>query len=155
MRNKRVPTKLYECDICIVHDKKEKKYLIHILITYKFRDSNMSHLPGTNRKNMWNSRPYHFKKNQIPILWILLNIMFHATIGRSQLELIYYLTYFSTVVPFNSCVFLSCRPTVNCPSQETKETSTPIIPIKNIVLTTKGLQERTHNCWMGWRWKHR
>ena len=27
-----------------------------------------------------------------------------------QLELIYYFTYFSTVVPSNSCVFLSCMP---------------------------------------------
>ena len=31
---------------------------------------------------------------------------------RFQLELIYYFTYFSTVVPSNSCVFLSCRPFV-------------------------------------------
>ena len=29
-----------------------------------------------------------------------------------QLELIYYFTYFSIVVPSNSCVFLSCRPFV-------------------------------------------
>ena len=41
---------------------------------------------------------------------ILLNIMFHAPMGRFQLEVIYYFTYFSTVVPSNSCVFLSCRP---------------------------------------------
>ena len=39
-----------------------------------------------------------------------LNIMFYALMGRFQLELIYYFTYFSTVVPSNSCVFLSCRP---------------------------------------------
>ena len=32
-------------------------------------------------------------------------------------------------------------PTVNCPSQETEETSTPTRPIEN-VLTMKGLQER-------------
>jgi hypothetical protein len=43
---------------------------------------------------------------------ILLNIMFHAQMERFQLELIYYSIYFSTVVPFNSCVFLSCRPFV-------------------------------------------
>ena len=36
--------------------------------------------------------------------------MFQAWMGRFQLELIYYFTYFSTVVPSNSCVFLSCRP---------------------------------------------
>ena len=39
----------------------------------------------------------------------LLNIMFHARMRRFQLELIYYFTYFSTIVPSNSCVFLSCR----------------------------------------------
>ena len=43
---------------------------------------------------------------------ILLNIMFHAPIGRFQLELMYYFTYFSTVNPSNSCMFLSCRPFV-------------------------------------------
>ena len=42
----------------------------------------------------------------------LLNIIFHAPMERFQLELIYYFTYFSTVVPSNSCVFLSCRPYV-------------------------------------------
>ena len=46
------------------------------------------------------------------ILFKLLNIMFHAPMGRFQLGLIYCFTYFSTVVPFNSCVFLYCRPFV-------------------------------------------
>ena len=46
----------------------------------------------------------------------LLNIMFHAPMGRFQLELMYYFTYFT-----NICMFHSCRPFV--------------------VLTTKGLQE--------------
>ena len=75
-----------------------------------------------------------------------------------HLELINYFTYFSTVIPSNSRVFLSCRPFVvnttfstslmgvevssNCPSQETEETSTPIRPIENVVVTTKDLQER-------------
>ena len=40
---------------------------------------------------------------------IFLNIMIHAPMGRYQLELIYYFTYFSTVIPSKSCVFLSCR----------------------------------------------
>ena len=31
--------------------------------------------------------------------------MYHAPIGRFQLELIYYFTYFSSVVPSNICVF--------------------------------------------------
>ena len=43
-------------------------------------------------------------------LRILLNVMFHARMGRFQLELIYFITYFSTVVPFIRCVLLSCRP---------------------------------------------
>ena len=43
---------------------------------------------------------------------ILLNTMFHAPTGRFQLELIYYFTYFSTVIPFNICVLISCRPFV-------------------------------------------
>ena len=34
---------------------------------------------------------------QYKTLSILLNIMFHSPMGRFQLELIYYLTYFSTV----------------------------------------------------------
>ena len=38
--------------------------------------------------------------------------MFHAPMGRFKLELIHYFTYFSTVVPFNICVFLSCKPFV-------------------------------------------
>ena len=38
--------------------------------------------------------------------------MFHAPIGRFQLELIYYFTYFLPSVPSNTCVFLSCRPLV-------------------------------------------
>jgi hypothetical protein len=45
------------------------------------------------------------------IVPILLNIMFHAVIGRFQLELVIFITYFSTVIPFSSC-FLSCRPFV-------------------------------------------
>ena len=42
---------------------------------------------------------------------ILVNIMFHAPKGRFQLEFIF-ITYFSTVVPFNNRVFISCRPFV-------------------------------------------
>ena len=43
---------------------------------------------------------------------VLLNIMFYGPMGIFQLELIYFITYFSTIVPYNSCVFLSCRPFV-------------------------------------------
>ena len=35
-------------------------------------------------------------------------------------------------------------PTVNCPSQETKVTSTSTRPVENVELTTKGLQERNN-----------
>ena len=31
---------------------------------------------------------------------------------------------------------------MNCPSQETKVTSTPTRPVDNVVITTKGLQDR-------------
>ena len=67
--------------------------------------------------------------------------MFHAPMGRFQLELIYYFTYLSpsshpTVVCFYP-VGLS-----SCPSQETEETSTPPRPVENVVLKTKGLQDR-------------
>ena len=43
--------------------------------------------------------------------------MFHASMGRFQLELYYYITYFSNVFPSNR-------------------------PVENVVLTTKGLKER-------------
>ena len=35
-------------------------------------------------------------------------------------------------------------PTVNCPSQETEVTSTPTRPVENVVITTKGLQDRNN-----------
>jgi hypothetical protein len=38
--------------------------------------------------------------------------MFRAPMGRFQLELIIYFTYFSTIIPINSCVILSCRPSI-------------------------------------------
>ena len=77
--------------------------------------------------------------------------------GRFQLEIIYYFTYFSTIIPSNICEFLSCRPfVVNTTfstglvgvevsfwaSQETEETLTPTRSVENVVLTTKGLQQR-------------
>ena len=44
-------------------------------------------------------------------------------------------------------MFLSCRPfvvitNVNCPSQEAEVTSAPTRPLENVVITTKGLQDR-------------
>ena len=35
--------------------------------------------------------------------------------------------------------------TVNCPSQETEVTSTPTRPVDNVVIPTKGLQDRNTN----------
>ena len=35
--------------------------------------------------------------------------------------------------------------TVNCPSQETEVTSTPTRPVDNVVIATKGLQDRNTN----------
>ena len=34
--------------------------------------------------------------------------------------------------------------TVNCPSQEIEVTSTPTRPVENVVITTKGLQDRNN-----------
>ena len=41
-------------------------------------------------------------------------------------------------------MFLSCRPFVVITSQETEVTSTSIRPVENVVLTTKGLQDRNN-----------
>ena len=73
--------------------------------------------------------------------------MFHAPVGTFQLEVIYCFTYCSTVVPSNSCVFLSCRPFVVNTTFSTGlvgvevSSLTPTRPVEN-VLTTKRLQER-------------
>ena len=39
-------------------------------------------------------------------------------------------------------MYVSVLSTVNCPSQETEVTSTPTRPVDNVVITTKGLQDR-------------
>ena len=63
---------------------------------------------------------------------------------------IMYFPYFSTVVPSNSCAFLSSRSFV---VNTTFSTGLDTRPIENVVLTTKGLRKETHNCWMGRRCK--
>ena len=85
------------------------------------------------------------------ILLILLNIMFHALMGRFQLELIY---YFLPIFPPLSHPTAVCFFPVGLLSlirhfqqvlwvlKETEETSTPTRPVENVILTTKGLQER-------------
>ena len=46
-------------------------------------------------------------------------------------------------VEVSSLSWLEQESAVNYPSQETEETSTTTRPVENVVLTTKGLQERT------------
>ena len=65
-----------------------------------------------------------------------------APMGRFQLESIY--LYFPP-----SSQLLS---TVNCSSQETEVTSTPTKPVDNVVIATKGLQDRKIQQ-LGRRWK--
>ena len=60
--------------------------------------------------------------------------MFHAMIGRFQLELLICITYFSTVIPLTSCVFFLVGL-----SQESAET---LRPVENVALKTKGPKEK-------------
>ena len=46
------------------------------------------------------------------------------------------------ILEFKSLCGEKFIPTVNCPSQETEVTSTPTRPVDNVVITTKGLQDR-------------
>ena len=73
-----------------------------------------------------------------------------APMGRFQLELIY--LYFP---PSSHLIYVCfCPPTVNCSSQETEVTSTPTRPVDNVVITTKGLQDRNIHILDGRRrWK--
>ena len=95
------------------------------------------------------------------ILCITEKEKFCLTSLEFQLELIYYFTYFSpSSHPTLVCFFpvglslliqhfqqvLFSDLNSNCPSQETEETSTPIRPVENVILTMKGLQERNNNC---------
>ena len=48
------------------------------------------------------------------------------------------LPLFSTVVPSNICMFLSCRPYVVITTL-----STGLVGVDNVVITTKGLQDRS------------
>ena len=57
-----------------------------------------------------------------------------CTDGKISIRINVLLYLFFTVVPSNFCVFLSCRPFV--------VNTTPTRPVENVVLTTKGLQDR-------------
>ena len=65
-----------------------------------------------------------------------------------RINLLFYL--FFTVVPSNTCVFLSCRPFV-----VNTTFLTPTRPFENVVLTTKGLQERNTQVLDGTTMKNR
>ena len=86
--------------------------------------------------------------------------MFHTPMGRFQLELIYYFTYFSTVVPSNIGCFYPVGLSFLIRFQKvlwvlTEENSTPTRPVENVVLITEGLRERNNKCLMGRRWTNR
>ena len=59
---------------------------------------------------------------------------------RFQLELIY-LYFPPSFHPTVGC-FCPVGFSFNCPSQETEVTSTPTRPVDNVVIATKGLQEK-------------
>ena len=123
-------------------------------------------------KVLWN---YHYSKwrAQYYYLWrrvlvkvfsfihiqlsMLLNIMFHALMGRFHLELFY---LFFHRRPTHKLWFLSCRPfVVNATFSTGLVVSSISWPkpgnVENVALTTKDVQERKHNLWIGRRWKNR
>ena len=63
---------------------------------------------GTKEQELNYNLDITFRLDGAVVKSILLNIMFHALMGRFQLELFIFITYFSTVVPFTSCVFFHC-----------------------------------------------
>ena len=74
-----------------------------------------------------NTFKYHVSSSERKILFRI-NLLFHLYFPPSS-----HPTY----------VYFFRRPfVVNCPSQETELTSTPTRPVVNVLLTTKGLQER-------------
>ena len=116
--------------------------------------------------NTWRSKPsrwfsrlnnlqHRYIYSQYNHLFILLNIMFHAPMGSFQLELIYYFTYFSTVVPSNICVFLCCRPFVVNTKLSTGPVKHPQDLLKMLYKQRKAYRKETHKCWMGRQWKNR
>jgi hypothetical protein len=75
-------------------------------------------------------------------------MLFHAPMGRFQLELFIFITYFSTVVPLTSCVLIpvdlssSMRHFQQVQARRQKKLQHPTTPVENFALTTKGLQYR-------------
>ena len=60
-----------------------------------------------------------------------------CTDGKISVRINLLLYLFCTVVPSNSCVFLSCKPFI-----VNMTFSTPTRTVENVILTMKGLQER-------------
>ena len=74
--------------------------------------------------------------------------MFHGPMRRFQLELIRYFIYFSTVVPSNSCVFLSCRPIVVNTTFSTGLVGVGVSSVSWLGQLTVGVQITDYcNCW--------
>ena len=71
--------------------------------------------------------------------WTAFNIMFHAPMGRFQLELFIFITYFSIIIPFNVVFFPVGL------SSLMRHFKHPTKPVENVALTTKGIQERKYN----------
>ena len=71
--------------------------------------------------------------------------MFHAPIGRFQLELFIFITCFSTVVQFNVVFFPVGLSSLIRHFQQKKKLQHPTRPVENDALKTKGLRERKHN----------
>ena len=80
--------------------------------------------------------------------------MFHAPMRKFQLEFIYYFTYFSTVVPSKTCVFLSCRPFVVNTTFSTElvgvqVSSTPARPVEKCCINNERPTGNKHTS-VGW-----
>ena len=81
---------------------------------------------------------------------MIMNKISHNTIASFSLQplLVAVSTFrvnlplFSTVVPSNICMFLSCRPFVVITTLSTDLVGVEVSSVDNVVITTKGLQDR-------------
>ena len=118
------------------------------------KSTSTSKAPTISKKEKRKLRHESFLKSKTQVLFhtIIINTFkYHVlyTDGKIsvRINLLFYLYFPSsfhlTVVCF--CPVKAYKTeisTVNCPSQETEVTSTTTRPVANVVLTTKGLQER-------------
>jgi hypothetical protein len=105
------------------------------------------------------------QENKLDKITLVINTFkdrFHAPMGRFQLELINYFTYFPPS-SHRTLEFISCRHFVNTFSTGLVGVEVSSVswlgetsrPIKNVVLTTKGLQERNTHVSVGTTVKNR